>query len=277
MFNILLISCPDRVGLIHSVTTALRGKNLNIVANSEHVDSDSAWFFMRTEFTGETSGKELTDELCATLPKPAQIRLAGDAPRDVVILAGKEPHCAGDLLLRHANGELNARILAVVSNHPDLAKLVARFDIPFYHVPVESEDRAAHESKLMDVIRPLRPRYLVLAKYMRILTPAFAAAFPNQILNIHHSFLPAFIGANPYKQAYLRGVKVIGATAHFVNEGLDEGPIIAQSVIPVTHSHTIKSMTQEGREIEKIVLARALRLVLEDRVFVHGNRTVIFE
>lgn len=273
----LLINCPDQVGLIHSVSGVLRAHGLNIVNNSEHVDSDSAWFFMRTQFTGEAAAKVVIDELSAALPQPSQVRLASDEPKPIVILAGKESHCVGDLLVRHANGELNANVQAVISNHPDLAKLVARFEIPFHHVPVESEDREAHERQLLEVIDSLHPRYLVLAKYMRILTPNFATAFPNQILNIHHSFLPAFVGANPYKQAYTRGVKVIGATAHFVNERLDDGPIIAQSVIPVNHSHTVRSMTQEGREIEKIVLARALRLILEDRVFVHGNRTIIFE
>jgi len=277
MPNTLLISCPDRLGLIYSVTQVLQSKNLNIVANSEHVDPEKSWFFMRTEFTGEARGKELVDELSAALPQPSQIRLASEEPKEIVILVGKEPHCVGDLLVRHANGELNANIQAVVSNHTALQQLVARFEVPFHHITADSEDRAAHEAKVLKVIGSLRPRYLVLAKYMRILTPDFVMAFPYQILNIHHSFLPAFVGASPYQQAHTRGVKVIGATAHFVNERLDEGPIIAQSVIPVNHSHTVKSMTQEGREIEKIVLARALRLILDDRVFVHGNRTVIFE
>jgi formyltetrahydrofolate deformylase len=277
MTNTLLISCPDQVGLIHSITSVLRAKSLNIVNNFEHVDSESAWFFMRTQFTGGACGKELLDELSGALPSPASVRLASAAPKNIVILAGKEPHCVGDLLVRHCNGELNANIKAVISNHSDLKQLVARFGIPFHHIPVESDDRGAHEAKLLDVIIPLRVKYLILAKYMRILTPDFANTFPDQILNIHHSFLPAFIGASPYKQAYARGVKVIGATAHFVNERLDDGPIIAQSVLPVTHSHTVKSMTQDGREIEKIVLARALKLLLDDRVFVHGNRTIIFE
>jgi formyltetrahydrofolate deformylase len=277
MNNTLLIHCPDRVGLIHSITEVLRNHGLNIVKNSEHVDEETSWFFMRTEFIGEASSKLLSDELASVLPKPSEIKIASPRPRDLLILTGKEPHCVGDLLLRHHNRELNASISAVISNHPDLQSLVSKFDVPFHHVPVRSDDRHAHESDLLAIINSFHPQYLVLAKYMRILTPQFAAAFPNRILNIHHSFLPAFAGASPYKQAYDRGVKVIGATAHFVNEKLDDGPIIAQSVIPVTHAHSVKAMTQEGREIEKIVLARALRLLLEDRIFVHGARTVIFE
>lgn len=275
--HILLITCPDQVGLIHSVTGTLLGHGLNIVSNAEFVDPVLNAFFMRTEFTGPVERKALLDELHGSLPAASHVRITSTLPKNVVILASREPHCLGDLLLRHSNQELDFHVQAVLSNHSGLSSLVRRFDIPFHHLPCTSDDRQEHESRLLSVLGALRPDYLVLAKYMRVLTPEFTNQFPNRIINIHHSFLPAFIGASPYKQAYDRGVKIIGATAHFVNEHLDDGPIIVQSVLPVTHAHTASSMAQKGREIEKLVLARALQLVLEDRVFVHGKRTVIFE
>lgn len=277
MARTLLITCADAVGLIHKITHVLLSHNLNVVSNDEFVDPDCMRFFMRAEFTGVVEPKELVDQLQANLPSDAQVRLAPITPRKLILFASKEAHCLGDLLMRHCNGELNAEIQAVISNHQNLQSLVERFEIPFYHVPAESEDRCRHESAILSILRVYRPDYLVLAKYMRILTCDFVSNYPSRILNIHHSFLPAFVGAQPYRQAYTRGVKIIGATAHFVTETLDDGPIIAQSVIPVTHSHTARVMAQDGREIEKIVLARALNLVLEDRVFVSGRRTVIFD
>lgn len=273
----LLITCPDAVGLIHQITHVLLSHGLNIISNDEFVDPGTARFFMRTEFTGEAGAGELLRELRSRLPEGAQVALASDAPKKLVLFASKEPHCLGDLLMRHANGELNANIQAVISNHASLRGLVERFQIPFHWVAAVGEERAGPEGVMQEILEPLNPDYLVLAKYMRVLTGGFVGRYPNRILNIHHSFLPAFIGAQPYRQAYDRGVKIIGATAHFVTEELDDGPIIAQNVLPVTHAHTARSMAQEGREIEKIVLARALKLVLEDRVFVCGNKTMIFE
>ncbi|HMP39381.1 MAG TPA: formyltetrahydrofolate deformylase, partial [Roseiflexaceae bacterium] len=211
------------------------------------------------------------------LPASATIRLTALQQRRIVVLATREPHCLGDLLLRDAYDELPARIMAVVSNHATLGRLVRKFDLPFHHVSHEGYDREVHEQALIDTITPYEPDYIVLAKYMRVLTPRFLACFPNRIINIHHSFLPAFIGASPYRQAFERGVKIIGATAHLVTEDLDTGPIIAQSVLPVDHTYTATAMAQAGRDVEKIVLARALRLVLEERVFFHANRTIIFE
>lgn len=280
MSHVLLIQSPDAVGLVHRVTDVLSSHDLNIIANDEFVDPETARFFMRTEFTGAVEPKEILDEIRSRISEKvdgAEVRIAPNTPKRIVIFAGKEPHCLGDLLMRHCNGELLAKIEAVISNHFELASLARRFDIPFHHIEVKSEDRLAHEETIQSVLQSYRPQYLVLAKYMRVLSPDFVNAYPNRILNIHHSFLPAFIGAQPYRQAYNRGVKIIGATAHFVTELLDDGPIIAQSVIPVTHAHTAKSMAHEGREIEKIVLARALSLVLEERVFVCGRKTIIFE
>jgi formyltetrahydrofolate deformylase len=174
------------------------------------------------------------------------------------------------------DGDLGADIECVIANHDTLRDLVERFDIPFHYIPAEDMSREDHEDKVMQQIDQYEFDYIVLAKYMRILTPNFVKAYPQQIINIHHSFLPAFIGANPYKQAYERGVKIIGATAHFVTDDLDEGPIIPQDVIPVNHRFSWKDMQRAGRDGEKIVLSRALSLVLQDRVFVNGNKTVIF-
>jgi formyltetrahydrofolate deformylase len=193
-----------------------------------------------------------------------------------VLLATKESHALGDILIRYMDGDLGADIECVIANHDTLRDLVERFDIPFHHIPAEDMSREDHEAKVMQQIDQYEFDYIVLAKYMRILTPDFVKAYPQKIINIHHSFLPAFIGANPYKQAYERGVKIIGATAHFVTDDLDEGPIIAQDVIPVNHRFSWKDMQRAGRDGEKIVLSRALSLVLQDRVFVNGNKTVIF-
>jgi formyltetrahydrofolate deformylase len=194
-----------------------------------------------------------------------------------VVLASKEHHCLGDLLIRQAFGELNAKVLAVIANHAVLQPLVTKFELPFHFISHETLTREAHEAEMLRIIEPLQPDYLVLAKYMRVLTPEFVRRFPTRIVNIHHSFLPAFVGARPYQQAFDRGVKVIGATAHFVTEKLDEGPIVVQQVMPVDHTHTAHDLSQAGRDVEQMVLARALRLVFEERVFLCGNRTVIFD
>jgi formyltetrahydrofolate deformylase len=275
--HILLIDCPDQTGLVHRITGALYRQGANIVSNGEFVDRDANHFFMRTEFSGDVDAAGMLHELRQALPESATIRLADDVPRRVVVLATTEPHCLGDLLVRHEFGEINSRILAVISNHQTLRRLVEKFEIPFHYIDHTGLDRAAHETAVLSEIRHYAPEYLVLAKYMRILSPQFVAQFSRRIINIHHSFLPAFTGAGPYRQAFERGVKIIGATAHFVNEGLDTGPIIAQDVISVTHGHSVSDMARAGRDVEKIVLARALRIVFEERVFLSGNRTVIFE
>ena len=275
--HILLIDCPDETGLVHRITGVLCRHDCNIVSNSEFVDRDHAHFFMRTEFSGEIEAGAIERELRAILPAASQIRMADDVPRKIVVLATKEPHCLGDLLVRHEYGELNAQILAVIGNHEKLGGLVTRFGLPFHYISHENLDRTSHEAFLLATIARYAPEYIVLAKYMRVLTPGFVAQYPQRIINIHHSFLPAFAGAGPYRQAFDRGVKIIGATAHFVNAGLDTGPIIAQDVISVNHSHTAADMALAGRDVEKIVLARALKLVCEERVFLSGNRTIIFE
>jgi formyltetrahydrofolate deformylase len=275
--QVLRVECADQRGLVHAVTGVLLQQGVNVVGNQEFVDGPSARFFMRTEFDGAVDAGQLESAVRAALPDQACVQLSRLKPKRIVVLASKEHHCLGDLLIRHEFGELNAQVLAVLSNHAVLQPLVARFNLPFYHFNNESLTRAAQEAEMLQVIGQLQPDYLVLAKYMRVLTPEFVRRFPSRILNIHHSFLPAFVGARPYQQAFDRGVKVIGATAHFVTEKLDEGPIIVQKVIPVNHTYTAHDLARAGHDVEQMVLARALRLVFEDRVFLCGNRTVIFD
>ena len=250
---------------------------VNVIRNHEFVDLESRRFFMRTEFEGTPSSAGLAREIEQVLPAGARVDIRTTAPKRIVVLASREHHCLADLLVRHAYRELRAEIVAVVSNHDVLRPLADRFQIPFHHVPTDGRSREAHESELQSMIEPLNVDLLVLAKFMRVLTPSFVRRWARQIVNIHHSFLPAFIGAKPYQQAFDRGVKVIGATAHFVTEQLDEGPIIVQQVIPVDHTHAAHDLAQAGRDVEQMVLARALKLVLEDRVFLCGQRTVIFD
>ena len=275
--QLLLIDCPDEVGLVHKITGVLFRAGLSIVSNHEFVDPTARHFFMRTAFLGSASSDRMLRELRELLPARANVRIASTAPRRIVVLATREPHCLGDLLLRHAEGDIPATIQAVVSNHASLERLVRRFDVPFHHVPHEGLDRASHERTLQAVLDRYDPEYLVLAKFMRVLSSTFVARYKGRIINIHHSFLPAFVGARPYQQAFERGVKIIGATAHIVTDDLDTGPIIAQDVRPVTHAHTAADMARAGRDVEKIVLAHGLTLLLEERVFLSGDRAVVFE
>jgi formyltetrahydrofolate deformylase len=279
MAHLLLIQCPDERGLIYQITGVLYRHGLNILRNSEFVERDGNVFFMRTEFelTPEVTAAALLAELRAKLPAAADIRLTDNRKKNIVLLVTKEHHCLSELLVRHAFGELNANILGVVSNHEVLGELTRKFDLPFHYLPHEGRSRTTHEAEVLALLATYAPDYVVLAKYMRILSPEFVAPYANRLINIHHSFLPAFVGASPYAQAYARGVKIIGATAHFVNEQLDQGPIIAQSVIPIDHTQSARELAQAGRDVEKIVLARALKLVLEEQVFVHRNKTIIFD
>ncbi len=275
--QIILIECQDRKGLIHGVTDVLLRHGLNIIQNNEFVDHESGRFYMRTAVEDALDQSRVAAELQAVLPPGASVRFPGREKRRVVILATREYHCLGDLLLRHAFGDLNADILAVISNHSDLEGLVRRFDIPYSFIPHTEKSRTEHEAAILAELARYDPEYVILAKYMRVLSAGFIDHFPSRMINIHHSFLPAFTGASPYRQAYERGVKIIGATAHFVTEKLDEGPIIAQGVLPVAHTHTVEDMIQAGRDVEKSVLARAVKLVLDERVFLCGQRTIIFE
>jgi len=276
--RVVLVDCPDRKGLIHAITGVLLAHGLNIDANQEFVDRDAGHFFFRAEVSGGEGGDAaaLESELARVLPNGARARLSEPGNRSIVVLATREPHCLGELLLLESCGELPGRIAAVVGNHDDLRGLAERFAKPFHHVSSDGVSREAHEMALAEAIERHGPDLVVLARYMRILSGSFVTRWAGRMVNIHHSFLPAFAGASPYRQAHDRGVKVIGATAHFVTGELDEGPIISQGVIPVDHTFSVKRMAQAGRDVEKLVLAKAVSLVLEDRVFLHGRRTVVF-
>ena len=271
-----LIDCEDAKGLVYQISKIFYERDLNIDSNREFVDKEQGKFFMRTVVTGTFDANELKTALTKVAPDNAHLKVILPKRKKIVILVTKESHALGDILIRYEAGELNADIEAVIANHDVLESLVKRFDIPFFLVSAKDMSREEHESAVMKIIDKHQFDYIVLAKYMRILTSSFVSAYPQQIINIHHSFLPAFIGANPYKQAFKRGVKIIGATAHFVTDDLDEGPIIAQDVIPVNHRLEWRDMQRAGRDVEKIVLSRALNLVLNDRVFVHGNKTIVF-
>jgi formyltetrahydrofolate deformylase len=277
--EIVLVACPDEVGLIHRITGALQACRLNIESNSEFVDASARQFFFRAEVApadGPVPAETLEADLRRVLPVGAHVRVTREERRPIVVCATREPHCLGELLLLDAVGDLPGRIVGVVSNHDVLRPLVERFGVPFAHVPHDGVSREAHESAVAAAIDAHSPEYVVLARYMRVLSEPFVARYAKRLVNIHHSFLPAFAGASPYRQAYARGVKLIGATAHFVTAELDDGPIIAQDVIAVDHSFTPERMAQAGRDVEKLVLARAVRLVLEERVFLHGRRTIVF-
>ncbi|QIL89837.1 formyltetrahydrofolate deformylase [Microbulbifer sp. SH-1] len=275
--KILLTDCPDAKGLIARITNICYKHQLNIIKNDEFVDREQGRFFMRTALEGIFNDATLLEDLDMTLPEGAERRLVASGRKRLVLMVTKEAHCLGDILMKCYSGALDVEIAAVIGNHRNLQSLVEKFDIPFHWLPAEGLTRAQHEEQVMQQVDAYQPDYLVLAKYMRVLTPEFVARYSRRIINIHHSFLPAFIGAKPYQQAFERGVKIIGATAHFVTDDLDEGPIIEQDVIHVDHGYSAESMAAAGRDVEKQVLSRALQLVLEERVFIHGNRTVVFK
>lgn len=275
---ILKIYSEDEKGLIYRISDVIFKFGLNIAKNHEFVDHEVNKFFYRAEIhTDEDIDKcALTGLLSAMLGSKAHIELIEAKKKNIVIMATKETHCLGDLLIKNYSKEINANILSVIANYDDLRDLVEKFGIKFHCVEAGDLDRLEHEKKVLEVLKEYDIDYIVLAKYMRILSPNFVNEYKKKIINIHHSFLPAFIGANPYKQAFDRGVKIVGATAHFVNNDLDEGPIITQDIIRVNHEMNWKEMRVAGRNVEKNVLASALELVFDDRVFVYNNKTVIF-
>ncbi|WP_237057829.1 formyltetrahydrofolate deformylase [Microbulbifer sediminum] len=275
--KILLTDCPDAKGLIAQITNICYKHQLNIIKNDEYVDRVQGRFFMRTALEGNFNDSTLLEDLDMALPAGAVRKLVPSGRKRLVLMVTREPHCLGDILMKCYAGALDVEITAVIGNHPDLGALVEKFDIPFHCLPAEGLERGAHEEQVMQLVDGYGPDYLVLAKYMRVLTPDFVARYRGRIINIHHSFLPAFIGARPYQQAFERGVKIIGATAHFVTDDLDEGPIIEQDVIHVDHAYSADGMAAAGRDVEKSVLSRALQLVLQERVFIHGNKTVVFK
>ena len=273
--KILLTDCSDAIGLISKITNICYKHQLNIVHNNEFVDFETKHFFMRTELQGIFNEETLLADLALSLPEGTNCRLISTKRKRIVILVTKEAHCLGDILMKNYYGGLDVEIAAVIGNHDSLRTLAERFDVPFFCISHQDLTREEHDQLLAEKIDEFAPDYIVLAKYMRVLNPKFVARYPNRVINIHHPFLPAFIGARPYQQAYERGVKIIGATAHFINNELDQGPIIMQNVINIDHTYSAEAMMKAGRDVEKTVLSRALDLALHDRIFVYKNKTIV--
>lgn len=274
---IVVIQCKDQVGLVSAISGVMATEKINIVSMREHVDTQNNRFFARLVLQQPADAAALHRQLQAVLPEDALIQVTLQPEKKIVVLVTKEYHCLGDILLRNHFKTLGAAVQCVIGNHATLEDICRRFDVPFHLVSHAQESKEVFEGELVQVIEQYEADYLVLAKFMRILSPDFVARFPMRIINIHHSFLPAFIGASPYRQAYERGVKLIGATAHFVTNDLDEGPIITQQIIPVNHSLTAADMVKAGKEIETAVLAKALQLVMDDKVLVFRNKTIVFD
>jgi formyltetrahydrofolate deformylase len=272
-----LIQCKDNVGLVAAIAGIMAKKSINIVSMREHVDTEANRFFARLVSEQYTDQQQLLQDLREVLPADAIISVNPEPEKKIIVLVTKEYHCLSDILVRNHFKTLGASVQCVIGNHTVLQDICERFRVPFYAINHENKSKQDFEKQLTVIIEKYPHDYLVLAKFMQILSPGLVECFPQRIINIHHSFLPAFVGANPYKKAYTRGVKLIGATAHFVTNDLDDGPIIEQQIIPVNHTHTAADMIKAGKEIEKAVLARALKMVFEDRVFVYNNKTVVFE
>jgi formyltetrahydrofolate deformylase len=278
---VLTLVCPDVRGIVHTVTGYLVERDANIVNSAQFGDPETGVFSMRIHFAAEGAVRDLAtlkadfEPIAARFAMQWEIWDCAVRPR-VLILVSQQDHCLHDLLYRYQVGELRIDIPAVVSNHRAAYKLVAAQDIPYHHWPVTAASRERQEEKLHGLIAEERIDFIVLARYMQVLSPPFCALYPGRILNIHHSFLPGFKGARPYAQAHARGVKLIGATAHYVTADLDEGPIIEQDVERVDHSMSSEQLAAVGRDVEKLVLARAVRYQAERRVVLTGNRTVVF-
>lgn len=274
---VLIIQCEDRVGLVADISAALAKASCNIVSMREHVDTEENKFFVRIVAEGTEDPADIEKTIIKVLPANAIVRVNPVPEKNIVVMVTKEYHCLSDILTRNHFKTLGANVKCVIGNHTDLQNITERFGIPFHYISHEGKSKEAFETELRHIITPCKPDYLILAKFMRILSPEFVNSFKLKIINIHHSFLPAFIGANPYSQAYKRGVKIIGATAHFVTNDLDEGPIIVQKIATINHSQKLADLIKAGRENETAALIRAMQLVFEDRVFVYNNKTVVFE
>ncbi len=278
----LLISCPDRPGIVAAVSRFLADHEANIVASDQYtMDPDGGLFYLRMEFDVpnllEAAPRIEQDfvRIAAEFQMEYQLNPAAKKKR-IAIFVSKEDHCLLELLWQWRSGAFFADIAMVIGNHPDLRQHAESFDIPYHHVPVTPELKADVERTHLQLLKDANVDLVILARYMQIISPSFIQQYHNRIINIHHSFLPAFVGGNPYKQAYHRGVKIIGATAHYVTEELDAGPIIEQDVQRVNHKNDIDSLKRIGGMIERAVLARAVGWHLEDRILVHGNKTVVF-
>lgn len=283
MKTTILINCPDQAGIICAVSAFIHANAGNIIYLDQHVDKQANVFFMRLESDFNDANKfsisKFRDEFAKTIAIPYQMKYnmyADDMVPKMALFVSKYNHCLYDLLSRYRSGELNVEIPFILSNHDDLRDIAEQFKIPFYHIPVSKETKSTAEDKQLKLLKEYQVDFIVLARYMQIVSEKIISHYPNKIINIHHSFLPAFAGAKPYHAAFKRGVKIIGATSHFVTEALDAGPIIEQDVTTVSHSHTIKDFISKGRDLEKIVLSRAVKLHLMRKTMVYNNKTVIF-
>ncbi len=279
---ILLISCPDQKGLVARIADFVFRHNGNILHADEHIDDEAARFLMRVEW--DLAGFELPRDtihaafqpLASELALDWELHFSDERPRGAIFVS-KYDHCLQDLLYRCRTGELEAEFPLVISNHPDLRGVVQGEGVEFLLFPVNSDTKRAQEEAILAELERRKIGLIVLARYMQILTENFVRHYPNHIINIHHSFLPAFAGRKPYHEAYRRGVKIIGATSHYVTAELDGGPIISQDVVRISHRDSVQDLIRKGRDLEKIVLARAVRVHLEHRVLIYGNRTVVFD
>jgi formyltetrahydrofolate deformylase len=278
----LLVACPDRKGIVASLAQVLYGHGANILDSDQHTDPVAGLFFQRIRFdlstltTDRVSLEGAIREVGARFAMEWRLSYAHEVRR-VAVLASKQEHCLYDLLIRYRAGELACEVAMVISNHPEAGPIARHFEVPFHHLPVTPETREQQEAAIVELIEREKIDLIVLARYMQILSPELVARYPARIINIHHSFLPAFVGANPYRQAYVRGVKLIGATSHYVTAELDEGPIIEQATIRCSHRDSVEDLVRKGRDLEKFVLAAAVRWHLEDRVLVYAGKTVVFD
>jgi len=278
---ILLISCPDRKGEVATIADFVYRHNGNILHADEHGDEESGLFLMRVEFDPKDFDIDLADfgkhfaPIAETYAMNWRLAQSSQHPK-MIIFVSKYDHCLVDLLYRHQSGELACEIPLIISNHPDTQAIADFYKVPFTVIPVTKENKAEAEAQTNALLAKHRPDFIVLARYMQILSNEFVNQYPRRIINIHHSFLPAFIGGRPYHQAAERGVKLIGATSHYVTQALDDGPIIEQDVVRVSHRDTVEDLIRKGRDLEKIVLSRAVRLHIESRILVYGNKTVVF-
>ena len=278
----LLVSCPDRRGIVAALAQVLYGHGANILDSDQHTDTVAGLFFqrLRVDLAELMTDKVALERSVAELSERFQMqyRLLYQArTKRVALFVSKYDHCLYDLLLRQRAGELSGDIAAVISNHPDLRPVAEQFGVPFYVFEKTAENKLAQEQQERALLDELKVDLIVLARYMQVMSASFCEAFPQRIINIHHSFLPAFVGGKPYHQAYVRGVKLIGATAHYATAVLDEGPIIEQDVVRASHRDAVEDLVRKGRDLEKVVLARAVRSHLDDRILVYGNKTVVFD
>jgi formyltetrahydrofolate deformylase len=276
----LLISCPDRKGLVARVSMLLYENGANIAHADQHQDAEAGLFFMRVEWYLDGFDLEAFRAAFATLAAELEMRWRlelSSSERRVAIFTSHHLHCLADLMHRHQSGELRCAIVAVVSNHENAADLARFHAVPFHHVPVDASNCEAAERAHLELLEEYGVDLVVLARYLRILSPAFVSRYPARIINVHHSFLPAFVGARPYHQAFKRGVKLIGATSHYVTAALDDGPIIEQGVTRISHRDRLDDLIDKGRDLERVVLSRAVKWHLDHRILAYGDKTVVFD